>query len=227
MKPFLYLIIFSIIVSSNYAQDSCKVENPNGLQFQIDQDFQLTNFSGYTFSYRYFLNEKSGFRFGLKYSLTNYDRTFEETEEYTEQQSIGSNELDGFGFAFSVQYHHIVINKKNVNFYVGIGPFVGKTKSKSITDVKDLGMQPKDFSRNESDDQYIGLLSLVGVEYKFSNDFAISAEIGISGQYMTTETDLNEYHISEYSTYRKSTHSESDSFQILEYPAKMGLTLFF
>ncbi|MBK7106653.1 MAG: outer membrane beta-barrel protein [Ignavibacteriae bacterium] len=234
MKPFLYLIIFSIIVSSNYAQDSCTVENPHGLQFQIGSNFQLINFDGYTISYRYFWDKNNGLRFGFLFNTYNSDGSGSEIQEYDysdHNEALTTKENHSLGFGLSIQYHKLVYNKKNVNFLVGIGPFVYFSKLDETNKRNYTNHTYRETIINRNDTQRFGINGIVGAEYKFSEDFSLSVEVGLLMQYFINDnnysyktTTVTEFATTSFITERES---EDDGFEIKGAPVRMGLTLFF
>lgn len=234
MKPFIYFFIFTIIVRTNYAQDSCKVENPHGLQFQIGDNFQLTNFDGYTISYRYFLDKNSGFRVGFLFNVSNSDGSGSDIQNYDSPIYFGYRtyaEDTNLGFGFSVQYHKLIFNKKNVNFLVGFGPFLYFANLNNVNKRENYAYTFKESITTKNDIQRYGIDGLVGAEYKFSEDFSLSVEVGLLMQYFISNNyyrnstmNKSDYETSSNTVTRKS---KDKGFEIKGAPVRMGLTLFF
>ncbi|MBK7979233.1 MAG: hypothetical protein IPK06_04320 [Ignavibacteriae bacterium] len=234
MKPLIYFFIFTIIIATNYAQDSCKVENPHGLQFQIGENFQLTNFDGYTVSYRYFLDKNSGFRFGFLFNISNSDRNGSQIQNY-QLPPVYKNSINGdrtlFGLGFSAQYHRLLFNKKNVNFLVGFGPFVYFENLDNVNKSANSTYTFRETEITKQDIQIYGVDGLVGAEYKFSEDFSLSVEVGLLMQYFIRDHNYTKKTTSvlDYSTNSssESNKSKEKGFEIKGAPVRMGLTLFF
>ncbi|MFZ1280805.1 MAG: hypothetical protein WAR59_08205, partial [Ignavibacteriaceae bacterium] len=76
MKNILFLLVFVFMFNQSFAQDSCKHqcdELKHGIQFQVTNILNLTNYGGYTLAYRYQITRNSGLRFGVYTMIMNDD----------------------------------------------------------------------------------------------------------------------------------------------------------
>ena len=124
MKNIFLLIVFVTLLNQSFAQDTSKTdckELKHGIQFQVTGILALTNFDGYTFSYRYLFNKNSGLRIGLYTYLNNEEEDI--TQRLDSLTNKPPNKYDNSNFKISLQYLHNIISYNNFNLIVGGGPF--------------------------------------------------------------------------------------------------------
>ena len=117
MKYFGSLLLLFVLLSANFAQDSCKAECAelkHGLQFQV-RTLSLANYNGYTLAYRYLLNKDSGLRIGFYASINDEDA--ESTQLFDSvKYDVPYNRIDN-NLKLSVQYLTTLLRKKRFFTY--------------------------------------------------------------------------------------------------------------
>lgn len=228
MKKFSTLIFLLLSFHLTIAQDSTKSTQSDlkhGLQFQIDRLLELSNFSGYTLSYRHILNNTGGIRIGL---LTNINESdYDVTEQADTIKSSGPEFEHNYQLKLSVQYLQSLTAYKNFALIFGGGPFISYSKREA--DSKNLGSDY--ISRSSSKNEAIGygLDLILGVEYKLAENVIISGEYGLTvlkengdmeSIYESTYTVVNQKRISKQS-------GEIDTFIIRGLGVNLGISVFF
>ena len=124
MKHILFLLVFVFMFNQSFSQENCKdkCEDLNhGIQFQVTNILNLSNYGGYTLAYRYQINRNSGLRFGVYTMIAN--------DEYDITQQIDSifnkppTNADNFNLKLSVQYLHRILKYRDFDLLIGGGPF--------------------------------------------------------------------------------------------------------
>lgn len=179
MKYFFSLILFVLFINFSFAQDSSNTkrnEFKHGIQFQIRSLLELTNYNGYTFSYRYCINEKSGLRVSF---LLAVDETDYETTQQLDSISINPTEIyDAKNFKVSVQYLHNILDYKDFSLILGAGPFISYSNYESSDEYLSSNYISKYFDKNKRTGY--GLDLLLGVEYNPFENVVLSGEYGLS-----------------------------------------------
>ena len=179
MKNILLLIIFVIFFSHSFAQDSCKTkckELKHGLQFQVTNIFNLTNFNGYTFSYRYLINNNSGLRVGLLTNFSNQD------EDITQRVDTITNNpptyYKYYNFKISVQFLQSILRYDDFDLIIGGGPFVSLYNSEEYDEFLGASYLRKYTYKNKTTG--FGLDIIAGVEYSLTDNIVFSGEYGLT-----------------------------------------------
>jgi len=177
----LFLLLFTsqLFITTGFSQSTSYLDSLNGkfaLQFQIADNFQLTNFQGTTFSGKYHFGCRSAVRVGLSVNLNNSDAENNQTFLDTTLTVSTDAHQNVFGMTVKAQYVHYIVSMYDIMFFIGGGPFV--RFSTGTNEINYSNNYPT--SRKEiRDDFYAGLDLLVGVEWMFTKDMSLSAEYGI------------------------------------------------
>lgn len=220
------LIVFITLFDQSFAQDSCKIKGKDlkhGIQFQVTNIFNLTNFNGYTFSYRYLLNQNSGLRVGL---LTNFS---DQDEDITQRADTITNNPPTYSkyynFKISVQYLHSILRYNNFDLIIGGGPFVSLYNSEDYDEYLNTSSLRKYTYKNKTTG--FGLDIIAGVEYSLTSNIVFSGEYGLT--FAKESSDLvNE--LSEESgtnVYNRSENGNVDRTYIKGTNVSLGITVFF
>lgn len=228
MKYFLSFVLFLFVINFSFAQDCCsnkKNEFKHGIQFQVRSLLELTNFNGYTFSYRYKINEKSGLRLGLLIAVEN-----SEYEPTLQLDSIKINPSENYvnsNFKVSLQYLHNILHYKDFSIIVGAGPFISFGSYESNGGY--LGSSYINTYMDKEDRTGYGLDLLLGVEYNPFDNIVLSGEYGLSVAKDKTDVERNEksiYHNgSPDRIYNES--GNRDRLLIRNLGVNLGITVFF
>jgi hypothetical protein len=170
---FISLLIYFLSVSNINAQTSYldSLDGKFALQFQISENFTLTDFQGAILSGKYHLSNRSAVRLGLsmKFSDSDAEASFIEFDSLLNNKTISSSL---FGFGINAQYLYYLQVWDVIGFYSGIGPFINY-EFREITS--------EDYSKGE--DLSIGLDAIAGVEWSFIKFMSFSAEYGFQFYY--------------------------------------------
>ena len=186
----LFLILISI--SSTYSQSSSDLDSLEGkfaLQFQISEDFTLTNFQGTTFSGKYHFGHRSAVRAGLSVNLNNSDAETNQTFLDTTLTVSSDANQNIFGMTVRTQYIHYIPGMYNIMFFFGGGPFVGFNNG--TNEVNYSNYDPT-YRKQTFDDFFAGMDLLVGVEWMFTKNLSLSAEYGIRFSYNSETRKLED-----------------------------------
>lgn len=226
MKNIFLLIVFVAIFNQSFAQDTSKTdcrELKHGIQFQVTNILNLTNFGGYTLAYRYQITRNSGLRFGVYTSISNED--YEITQQIDTIINKPPTDAENFNIKLSVQYLHRILNYRDFDLLVGGGPFFGIINSEHYDEYLNSSSVAKYSSK--SDATSYGLDLLVDVEYRLTDNVVFSGEYGFV---LTSEqTDFEEKRVEDYYTsqFVRSESGTRDRFSIRGSNVSLGLTIFF
>ena len=174
----------------------------HGVQFQLPNILKISNFDGYTFSYRYKQNKTSTYRFGIS---TNIRSRKTDLTSISDTLSINYPNIDkSYILKLSVQYLKSIMSYKNYSFIIGGGPFVS------------YDYRENNYQSIHTDNIYksyhftkgfgIGLDFLSGVEYQLTRNVIISGEYNLSMIWK----------ISDIESEQTKFHNDSKQTEILE-----------
>jgi len=216
----LFSLFFILSLLSNTTAQTSYLDSLDGkfaLQFQISENFTLTNFQGATLSGKYHLGKRSAIRLGLSLNFddSNSDReiTLSDTLDYNENA-----ETNSIGFTISAQYLNYLVRTDDIGFYLGIGPTIGIGNSDFEFEYDSLDSTINNGS-GSSDSFTIGLDAIAGVEWSFHKDMTLSAEYGIKFYYTQRTEKLN----STASKYERTT----DSLRLTANYVNFGISVYF
>jgi len=217
---FFSLLFFILSLLSTTTAQTSYLDSLDGkfaLQFQISENFTLTNFQGATLSGKYHLGKRSAIRLGLSlyFDDSNSDReiNLSDTLHYTENAQTNS-----IGFTISSQYLNYLVGTDDICFYLGAGPTIGFGNSES--EFKSESSDSTISNGSGSSDSFtIGLDAIVGVEWSFHKDMTLSAEYVIKFYYN---------HRSEKSDSITNKYERTiDSFRLTENYVNFGISVYF
>lgn len=226
MKKYFLLFVLVVLFNQSFAQNCCKIkckELKHGIQFQVTNILNLTNFNGYTFSYRYLFNRNSGLRFGLYTNLNN------EEEDMTQHLDSINNNLkqkdDGYNFKISIQYLHSIVSYNDFDLVVGGGPFISFYNREKYYENLSTSSLRKFNEQNKGTS--FGFDLILGVEYKLASNVILSGEYGIS--ILKENYDIEYTRFEEYETYNitSSQIGEINRTIINGLDVNLGIAIFF
>lgn len=119
-KSSLFLILLTISFSQVYAQENERKhslkEGSRALQFQINNNFNLSSFSGSFFSYKRYISKNRAHRMSL--SLQNSLRNSSQPESPDEEENSFFNNY----LSASFTWMNYLNPEKDIKFYYGYGP---------------------------------------------------------------------------------------------------------
>lgn len=215
------LFSFSLISANNsYSQDDSYLDSLDGkfaLQFQIDDDFQLSNFQGTIFSGKYHFSNRDAIRLGLSITFDDAESETETSRPDTNLVNTSSRDLNRINIVINAHYLYSLFITGDIGFFLGLGPFLKYEYSKNKFFHNTL---PSEYSRTETSKGYgVGADLIGGVEWLFHESMSLSAEYGLRFIYLSREvTDDRE-------AYREK--SDEDYYRISGSNVKFGLTVYF
>jgi opacity protein-like surface antigen len=180
---FFSLLFFILSLLSTSSAQTSYLDSLDGkfaLQFQISENFTLTNFQGAILSGKYQLGKRSAIRLGL--SLYFDDSSFDREATFIDTLSLQSKaKTNSIGFTVNSQYIAYLVSTTDIGFYLGAGPAFSFGNSDATTEILDNSIDQKGTS--SSDTYSIGLDGIAGVEWSFYKNMSLSAEYGIKFYY--------------------------------------------
>ncbi len=199
---FTLMSFYLISVPATYSQNTAYLDSLEGkfaLQFQISDNFNLTNFQGSTLSGKYQFGRRNAVRVGLSVNLNNSDAETNQSFLDTSLTISSAGNQHAFGMTVRTQYIHYIPGIHEIAFFIGGGPFVGFN---NITSENSYSNYP--INRKETiDDFTIGLDILAGVEWMFTKDMSLSAEYGIRFSYNSSTRMIEDDHTISETTIKK------------------------
>lgn len=226
MKNIFLLIVFVALFNQSFAQDCCKdkcEDLKHGIQFQVTNILNLTNYGGYTLAYRYQITRNSGLRFGVYTMIANDD--YDITQQVDSIFNKPPSNAENFNLKLSVQYLHRILNYRDFDLLIGGGPFFAINNSEQYDEYLDGSNISKYTYRN--DVTSFGLDLLVDVEYRLTNNVVFSGEYGFV--FTSESADFEEKRVYDYQTFQniRSESGTRDRMMIRGSIVSLGLTIFF
>ena len=203
-------LLTSLIISLTYsgigfAQQASYLDSLDGkfaLQFQITDNFSLTNFQGTVLSGKYHFSRRDAIRIGVSLNLRGSDAEYE--IKYFDTTAVDNSKLDDnkFEIIVNTQYIRYMNVSESIAFFGGIGPFINffnLTRERTIK-----AGEIDDKLETETNGFTTGLDMIIGVEWWFHKHMSLSAEYGIQFAYRSSENiirDEEKEGKTEYTTY--------------------------
>lgn len=227
MKSLISVILLITFFSPAFAQDTCSStdkELKHGIQFQVGNMLTLTNFNGYTFSYRYRVNSKSGYRVSFYTSLNNEDYNIIEQMDTVINKPPTS--LSNYNIKVSVQYLYSITSYKDFSLIIGGGPFISYRKYKSSSEYINYNYLLRTSTSNEKAFGF-GLDLVSGINYQLFTNVILSGEYGLM---LSKENTKLDYETIEQTVTGDRVHKENgdiNSFSIRGSNVNLGITIYF
>ena len=221
LKISLFLFILSLSFSDTiFSQTYSHLDSLDGkfaLQFQISDNFNLSDFQGTVLSGKYHFSIRDAVRLGFTLEFGDSDFETEITRLDTIKKDNSKDDYSSMNFGISAQYVRYLAVTNDVAFYLGAGPFIGIFNS---SDERVINLDETEIVRKAEQDGYsLGLDFLTGVEWWFHKQMSLSAEYGIKFSYRYREDNFND----------DVTKGESNiqSFYITDNNVKFGISVYF
>jgi hypothetical protein len=203
-------LLFSLFISSTFSgigfsQNVSYLDSLDGkfaLQFQITDNFSLTNFQGTVFSGKYHFNKRDAIRLGISLNLGKIDSETEYNFLDTTIVNNSKQEENRFDITINTQYIRYMNVTESIAFFGGIGPFINFFKLTRERAIKAGEIDDK--LKTETNGFTTGLDMIIGVEWWFHKHMSLSAEYGIQFAYRSSENiirDEEKEGKTEYTTY--------------------------
>lgn len=231
VKATLIILLFACTVipsSKLLAQDSAAVRGKNALQFQVGSNFNLSSFSGTTFSYKYAKDKNTIFRFGL--SVSGASKTSDQNDQtnFVPGSDSGINKdtvkQDNYNYFFKINADYLVYNNvfNDIAFYYGAGPFISYSTTNSTYD---NNPNTEAHTRSEANNTgwEFGINGTCGVDWFFSKNMSLSAEYGLFIYFSTAKNKNTNINTSTITTQEIKSHG----FSFGSNPVKLGISFYF
>jgi len=187
-------IFFLVFTKDCLPQSESYLDSLDGkfaLQFQISDNFQLSNFQGTTFSGKYHFSKMDAIRAGLSIDFGRSDADAETNQFDSVNVAEVSNNSNNFSMTLKSQYIRYFVETDDIAFYGGIGPFV--TYSTSKNEGEATGTPNDKHYKDISDNFILGVDFIAGVEWFFIKNMSLSAEYGFNFSYKsrTSEREID------------------------------------
>lgn len=184
MRTCVLLMASALLLSSAALAQESPDFGPEGgdwaLQFQITEDFTLSDFQGSIVSVKYHSSDRSAWRAGLG---LEFDSNTDERERTTGgvPGALLSSEFSRQTVRLDLQYLRYANPVAKIQFLFGGGPFgaFDHRATESFVDGMSQG-------RQESDRWEAGLSGLLGVEWFVASRLSLHAEYGLEFVYAQT-----------------------------------------
>jgi len=213
------LLVFTF-ASILYSQTPSYLDSLNGkfaLQFQIDDNFNLSSFQGTTLSAKYHFSCRSALRLGLSLELGDSQNDTKVSYFDTTLVRSSSDDSNRFGFTIKSQYIHYMRGTKDISFFGGLGPSFNYFKLTRNRDLVEDGTNR--FSESDGTGFTIGVDIIAGVEWMFADKMALSAEYGLFFSYTSSENKNKDESL--------EANSEYESFNLSGNHINFGLSVYF
>ena len=218
----LLILLFAnqLFLTTGFSQSTSYLDSLEGkfaLQFQIKDNFQLTNFQGSVLSGKYHFSSRDAVRLGLEIF-------FGDSEAEVEVNNLDSNTVDQsaedsnrFGFAVNSQYIHYIRGTDDISLFGGVGPFFQHYKSTSTREI--LQDEVEKTIDSETSNFSVGIDFIAGVEWWFHKFMSLSAEYGLEFSYSSSNSEFKDDSL--------DGEAERTSFNISGNYINFGLSVYF
>ena len=203
------LFFFIVFTKVCFPQNESYLDSLDGkfaLQFQISDNFNLTNFQGTTFSGKYHFSKRDAIRLGLSLDFGKSDADAETNQFDSVTVAEVNYNSNNFSITFRSQYIRYFVETDGIAFYGGTGPFV--TYSTSTNESETTGSPDDKYYKDTNDNFILGVDFIAGVEWFFIKNMSLSAEYGFNFSYRSRtakrEVDNGLYSNSNEKLYRLS-----------------------
>lgn len=217
MKKYVLILVFITVLMPAQEKEKINLDGKFALLFQIDENFNFTNFEGATFSGKYHLKDKLSLRLGLMFNSSNFSAESNIYEETPNQQKDDETRL-------IINTHINLLNSfellDRVLFYWGGGFHFTIDNRERISKRTNENIEV----RRKSDEFTYGLQLISGVEWFVKNNISLIAEYGAA--MYKANNNIKEYQIEaeQEILYREVDQS---NFVISQFPVKLGVSVYF
>lgn len=214
------LLLLLISVPSTYSQSTSYLDSLDGkfaLQFQITDNFTLSDFQGTIFSGKYHFSKRDAIRLGLMLEFADSELESEISRLDTIDTDEAKEDLSSIGFTINAQYIRYLTITDDIALFLGTGPFVNFFDN---TSERIINYEGNEYLRKSTRTGYtIGLDMLIGTEWWFHKQMSLSAEYGLKLSYRSSEDNFSD-------DVTEAT-ANITSFFITDNNIKFGITVYF
>jgi len=221
LRIYISLLFASLIyVTTGFSQPTSYLDSLDGkfaLQFQITDNFTLSNFQGTVLSGKLHFSKRDAIRLGLEINFgdSNSETTVNNLD--TNIVNHSNDDTNIFGFTINSQYIHYIRGTENISLFGGIGPYFKYYKyTRNMELVVD---EIKTIYESENKNYGIGLDLIVGVEWWFHKYMILSAEYGLKFSYLYSKSSIEDDSIKGESAHK--------AYNISGNHINLGITVYF
>jgi hypothetical protein len=214
------LLFFIVLTKVCLPQSESYLDSLDGkfaLQFQISDNFNLTNFQGSTFSGKYHFSNRDAVRLGVSLEFGNADIETIVTRLDTSDINKSENNTDNFGFMINLQYIRYFTVTNSIALFGGAGPFINISNQTSDRTFNEDETEIK--VKSDRDILSVGADMILGVEWWFYKQMSLSAEYGITFSYWSSKDN--------FSDDNTKAESKINSFSVNGKHVNFGISVYF
>lgn len=208
------LIAPAVAIAQNENQRTSLVDGKSALNFEVNDDFDLTSFEGATVSLKHHYADNRAYRISISGMLSSQN-----SENSTPVQGKSEVDYDRYSASVFLQRLYYRSPSSTTTVFYGFGPRGGYNWQKSTTS------SPFNSTRTEtvSDGWDIGLVALLGFEWFVRKEISLIAQYASSLRYVSRATEGK----SGPDTNLVLTHSSTDhSVQFDADAVRFGVSLY-
>ena len=220
----LLIFVMSANISAQSRFKSTKTPIQKGvwaMQFEINQDFDLSSFQGAMISVKKHTSRSKAWRLGLD---INTSLSENDSQNIYNDSTVGwsDGESDRYSFDINLQRIFYASPRAKVSLFYGFGPSAGYTYSKNKSTSKTPTSNRLSITKTKTFD--VGLVGVLGVEWFFSKNMSLLGEYGADIIYLWSKNERTQTNPNGDITYSKGTSKRFDFDNIL---VKFGLSVYF
>lgn len=217
----IYLQIFFLVFTKDcLPQSESYLDSLDGkfaLQFQITDNFTLSDFQGTILSGKYHFSKRDAIRLGVMLEFADSELESEVSRLDTIDTDESKEDLSSIGFTINAQYIRYLTITNDIALFCGAGPFINFFDR---TAERIINYEGNEVVRKSTRNAYtFGLDMLLGAEWWFHKQMSLSAEYGLKFSYRSSEDNF-----SDDVTEAKAT---INSFFVTDNNIKFGITVYF
>ena len=217
---FSFHILILVFTNVIFPQNESYLDSLDGkfaLQFQITENFSLSNFQGTVFSGKYNFSNRDAIRLGVSVEYTDLNSDGTRSRPDTNLVDTNSRTTNRFNIVINAQYLYTLTVLNDIGFFIGVGPFLRFEDNKIE---ENYTYYQTEEHRNETTKYYgVGLDVISGVEWMFNKSMSLSAEYGLRFIYLSGEI------VDDREVYRQERNE--NTFYITGDNVKFGITVYF
>ncbi|NWF90599.1 MAG: hypothetical protein HXY50_14195 [Ignavibacteriaceae bacterium] len=186
----LVLTFFAILSQQLFSQDTTNYQidltGKYALQFQVAENFKLTEFQGSIISAKYNLTNALSLRFGISFNSQNHKHNQDNLILDTNEKYISDYEMDNYSVQIKPQLIYSSPIMEDVSFYWG-GGFLIMYEKNTENSESSVDTLFSTYVRKSSGFGY-GLEAVFGVEWFVKNNISLSGEYGFQLSHIKINT---------------------------------------
>lgn len=166
-------ILLLIACPPAYAQsdDAPDIEDRWALQFQITENFMLSDFQGALVSAKKQYSARRAFRFGVSINANRQEQTVDDAGDESVQT------FNDQSLSLNAQWLRYFASENRIKAYWGVGPAIGFSRRVIDREMQDVESESRILSLSGAAE------GLIGVEWFIHSQISLTAEYGVAARY--------------------------------------------